>query len=44
MIKEDVLSSEPTGEDKNLDVTLRPKWFSDFIGQDRLKENLLIYI
>ena len=44
MIKEDVLSSTPIVEDKNLDLTLRPKRFSDFIGQDRLKGNLLIYI
>ena len=44
MIKEDILSSTPMVEDKNLDFTLRPKRFSDFIGQDRIKENLLIYI
>lgn len=44
MLKEDLLSSESMVEDKNLDFTLRPKRFSDFIGQDRIKENLLIYI
>src|SRR5574340_488672 len=44
MLKEDILSSIPIVEDKNLDLTLRPKRFSDFIGQDRIKENLLIYI
>lgn len=44
MIKEDILSSAPMVEDKNLDFTLRPRRFSDFIGQDRIKENLLIYI
>ncbi|BBO18478.1 Holliday junction branch migration DNA helicase RuvB [Candidatus Brocadia pituitae] len=44
MIKEDVLSSTQIVEDKNLDFTLRPRRFNDFIGQDRIKENLLIYI
>ncbi|UJS16388.1 MAG: Holliday junction branch migration DNA helicase RuvB [Candidatus Jettenia sp.] len=44
MINEDVLSSTAIVEDKNLDLTLRPKRFNDFIGQDRIKENLRIYI
>lgn len=44
MMKEDILSSTAIVDDKNLDVTLRPKRFSDFIGQDRIKDNLFIYI
>ncbi|MCF6148606.1 MAG: Holliday junction branch migration DNA helicase RuvB [Candidatus Kuenenia sp.] len=44
MVNEGVLSSSAVLEDNNLDLTLRPKRFSDFIGQDRVKENLLIYI
>lgn len=44
MIKEDILSSTPMVEDKNLDFTLRPKRFNDFVGQDRIKENLIVYI
>ncbi|MBM4054166.1 MAG: Holliday junction branch migration DNA helicase RuvB [Planctomycetes bacterium] len=44
MLNEGVLSSSAVLEDNNLDLTLRPKRFSDFIGQDRIKENLLIYI
>ncbi|MBF8275689.1 MAG: ruvB [Candidatus Brocadiaceae bacterium] len=43
-MKEDILSSTAVIDDKNLDVTLRPKRFSDFIGQDRIKDNLFIYI
>ena len=38
MLKEDILSSTTIPEDKNLDLTLRPKRFSDFIGQNRIKE------
>lgn len=34
----------PTEEDKDLDLTLRPKTWSDFIGQERLKKNLRIII
>jgi Holliday junction DNA helicase RuvB len=44
MLKEDILSSTSIIEDKSLDYTLRPKRFHDFIGQNRIKENLLIYI
>lgn len=44
MVNEDILSSTAIVDDKNLDLTLRPKRFSDFIGQNRIKENLLIYI
>lgn len=35
---------EPTEEEKGFEVTLRPKTLGEFIGQDRLKENLQIYI
>jgi len=34
----------PTEEDKALDSTLRPKTWSDFIGQEKLKRNLRIII
>lgn len=44
MSREDVLSSSTIVEDQNLDITLRPKRLSDFIGQNRIKENLCIYI
>lgn len=38
------MSSTTITEDKNLDVTLRPRRFADFVGQCRIKENLQIYI
>ena len=41
---ENILLREGQPEDRALDQTLRPKRFEDFIGQHRVKENLLIYI
>lgn len=41
---ENILSREGMPGDRSLDQTLRPKQFEDFIGQDRVKENLRIYI
>lgn len=39
-----IISSENTPEDQNMDLTLRPKSLSEFIGQKKLKENLRIFI
>ncbi len=41
---ENILLREGQPEDFTLDQTLRPKRFDDFIGQERVKENLRIYI
>jgi Holliday junction DNA helicase RuvB len=41
---ENILSGASQPEDLALDRTLRPKRFEDFVGQDRIKENLHIYI
>ncbi len=41
---EDILSREGLVEDRTLDQTLRPRRFEDFVGQERIKENLCIYI
>jgi holliday junction DNA helicase RuvB len=39
-----VLSGKSSAEDGTLDISLRPKKFSDFIGQENVKENLRIAI
>ena len=44
MADNDILSYGRVSEDKNLDITLRPKKFCDFIGQELVKKNLHIYI
>ncbi len=41
---ERVLSGQPVNEDQNLDTSLRPKKLTDYIGQDKVKENLKILI
>jgi len=38
------LSPKLTEEDKTLDLTLRPKTWADFIGQEKVKKNLKIII
>lgn len=39
-----ITSPFPTEEDRALDLTLRPKTWEDFIGQEKLKKNLRIII
>ena len=41
---ENILTGAGEAEDLALDQTLRPRRFEDFIGQERIKENLRIYI
>lgn len=38
------ISPVKSQEDQNFEVSLRPKTFSEFIGQEKLKENLRIFI
>ena len=40
----DVLHRDQAGKDWELDLSLRPKRFEDFVGQGGVKENLRIYI
>ena len=41
---EDILSSERVAEDERLDATLRPRTLSEYIGQEKIKENLKVFI
>jgi len=41
---ERVIAPEEAADDKTLDLTLRPKKLSEFIGQDNIKKNLKIFI
>ncbi|MDA8388156.1 MAG: Holliday junction branch migration DNA helicase RuvB [Nitrospiraceae bacterium] len=43
-IEDSPLSPLPAPGESAFDLTLRPKSFSDFVGQEKLKENLGVYI
>ncbi|MBU2574541.1 MAG: Holliday junction branch migration DNA helicase RuvB [Elusimicrobia bacterium] len=43
--KDDILSAKPTGEElKYMDASLRPRNLGEFVGQDKLKDNLRVFI
>lgn len=42
--EERTISAEELGGDNSLDLTLRPKSFGEYVGQDKIKENLKIAI
>ena len=39
-----IVSTSFSAEDSDTDVSLRPKTLDDYIGQDKVKENLKVYI
>ena len=39
-----LIEADAGDEDKRFDVTLRPSRFGDFIGQDKIKENLKVFV
>jgi holliday junction DNA helicase RuvB len=39
-----IVSGENRDDDEQLDASLRPERFSDFVGQDTIKENLSIFV
>ncbi len=39
-----VLTGKPNNDDKILDSALRPKTWSDYVGQDKIKENIRIIL
>jgi len=43
-IKESPVAPEAAADDKSLDLTLRPKKISEFIGQENIKNNLRIFL
>lgn len=44
MAEERIVSPGPLEEDRRFDITLRPRSLDDFVGQQKLKENLSIAI
>lgn len=41
---EEILNNEADEEEEIEEITLRPKFLNEFIGQDRVKDNLKVYI
>ncbi|MDD4901416.1 MAG: Holliday junction branch migration DNA helicase RuvB [Patescibacteria group bacterium] len=41
---ERIIKPEAAGDDKTLDLTLRPKKITEFIGQENIKKNLRIFL
>ena len=39
-----IVSTEMTGEDTEVEISLRPKSFDDYIGQEKVKDMLKVYI
>jgi len=42
--KTDTLSPEPLQEELNYEISLRPRYIDEFIGQEKIKENLKVFI
>ena len=40
----EILSSEQFQEDQDFDLSLRPQRLDDFVGQEKIKDNLAIFI
>ena len=39
-----VVTPEVTNDDNDIELSLRPKCLAEYIGQDKAKENLAVYI
>ena len=39
-----MLTGNPTDEDLSFEINLRPRGFDEYVGQDRVKENLRVAI
>lgn len=42
--KNRIISTKQKPEEQNFDITLRPKKMADFVGQDKLKDSLFIFM
>ena len=42
MTDERILSAKPRGDESSIETTLRPRRLAEYIGQDKVKENLRI--
>ena len=42
--EERIIATEYTSEDADIETSLRPRVFEDYIGQEKVKENLKVYI
>jgi Holliday junction DNA helicase RuvB len=42
--EERLLNPERKDDEQEFDLTLRPRWISEFVGQDRIREHLEIFI
>jgi len=40
----ELVEAEPREDDRRFDLTLRPSRFDDFVGQDKIKENLKVFV
>jgi holliday junction DNA helicase RuvB len=40
----ELIGPDAAGDDKRYDLTLRPSRFDDFVGQDKVKENLKVFV
>jgi Holliday junction DNA helicase RuvB len=40
----DIITGEVQVEDKRFDITLRPSRFDEFVGQDKIKDNLKVFV
>jgi Holliday junction DNA helicase RuvB len=43
-MERDIINPRPLSEDQEFDISLRPRNLKDFVGQDKVKENLDIFI
>jgi Holliday junction DNA helicase RuvB len=43
-MERDILSLKPSEDDVQYEITLRPRFLNEYAGQDRLKENLRVFI